>query len=73
MSKKKEGKSEELVSKMVLDFCDKYKKKCKGESIQCDLCGLWVHTSCEGITRDQCRAITAFSTIDNMVYYQSSI
>ena len=69
VKKKKEDKSEELFSKTALDSCGKCKKKCKGESIQCDLCGLWAHASCEGITRDQYRAITAFSTIDNVVYY----
>ena len=69
VKKKKGNKSEELLSITALDSYGKCKKKCKGESIQCDLCGLWAHASCERITRDQYRAITAFSTKDYVVYY----
>ena len=63
-------KSDEILSK-VLDLCGKCNKKCtaKGESIQCDLCGLWAHASCEGISRDQYKAIKALSALDNIVYY----
>ena len=67
--KKKDDKPEELLSKTALDFCGKCKKKCKGESIQCDLCGLWAHASCEGINKDQYKAITTFSALENVVYY----
>ena len=69
VKKKKDDKPEELLTKTALDLCGKCKKKCKGESIQCDLCGLWAHASCEGINKDQYKAITTFSAIENVVYY----
>ena len=63
-------KTEEILSK-PMDLCGKCNKKCttKGESIQCDLCGLWAHASCEDISKDQYKAIKTLSALDNIVYY----
>ena len=46
-------------------------QKCtsKGEAIQCDLCCVWVHAVCEGITRDQYKAIKSLSSLDNLLYH----
>ena len=65
-------KSATILSK-PLDVCGKCSKKCtsapKGESIQCDLCGMWAHVTCEGITREQFKAIKTLSSLSNFVYY----
>ena len=64
-------KSALLLSK-PLDVGGKCNKKCtstKGESIQCDLCGMWAHTTCEGISREQFKAVKALSSLNNFVYY----
>ena len=63
-------KSEQILSK-PLDICGKCNKKCssEGESIQCELCGLWAHASCENVTREQYKAIKSLSTLNNLVYY----
>ena len=63
-------KTDEILNK-AMDLCGKCNKKCttKGESIQCDLCGLWVHASCEDISKDQYKAIKTLSALDNIVYY----
>ena len=50
----------------------KCSKKCtstKGESIQCNLCGMWAHASCEGISCEQFKAIKSLSSLNNFVYY----
>ena len=55
-----------------LDVCGKCSKKCtstKGESIQCDLCGMWAHATCDGISREQFKAIKNLSSLNNFVYY----
>ena len=61
----------ELILTKPLNNCGKCGKKClsKGESIQCDLCGTWAHANCENITRDQYKAITSLSSLNNLVYY----
>jgi len=41
----------------------------KGESIQCDFCGVWAHANCENISHDQFKAIKSFSSLHNFVYY----
>ena len=33
------------------------------------MCGLWAHANCEDINKDQYKAITTFSAVDNVVYY----
>ena len=56
-----------------LDICGKCKKQCieNEKAIQCDLCCMWVHTDCEGITEDQYNAIETLSTTSNSIYYCS--
>ena len=61
-----------LILNKPLDVCGKCNKKCtsgKGESIQCDLCGVWAHANCEGVSRDQFKAIKSLSSLRNFVYY----
>ena len=46
------------VLTMPGDICKHCNKKCtlKGknsEAVQCDVCFVWVHASCEGFTKDQ--------------------
>jgi len=55
-----------------MDLCGKCSKKFsnKSESIQCDLCGLWAHASCEDISKDQYKAIKSLSGLDSVVYYR---
>ena len=62
INKSPENQLEELVSK-PLDVCGHCNKKCKdkgplSKAIQCDLCGHWVHTSCEGSTKKQYDSFT---------------
>ena len=65
-------KSAQILSR-ALDVCSKCNKKCtsapKGESIQCDLCGMWAHATCECISREQFKAIKSLSSLSNIVYY----
>jgi len=68
-----ENRLEELVSK-PLDVCGHCNKKCKdkgplSEAIQCDLCGHWVHTSCEGLTKKQYDSFTQLAVaVDGLSY-----
>ena len=57
----------DMVLSRAMDLCGKCNKKCtsKSESIQCDLCGLLVHASCEDISKDQYKAIKSLSGLDN--------
>jgi len=61
-----------LILSKPLDVCGKCGKKCtstKGESIKCDLCGMWAHATCEGISREQFKAVKTLSSLSNFVYY----
>ena len=68
-SEESPDKSYYILSKS-LDTCGKCNKKCtsKGDAIQCDLCGTWVHAACEGITHEKYKAIKSLA-LDNIVYY----
>ena len=63
-------KSEQVLN-ISLDVCGKCNKKCspKSESIRCNLCSVWVHASCENLTRDEYKGIKLLSKLDNLVYY----
>jgi len=40
----------------------------KGQAVQCDLCGAWVHALCDGINGDQYKALVSLTTkIENSV------
>ena len=57
-----------LILSKSLDVCEKCGKKCtstKGESIQCDLCGMWAHATCDGILREQFKAANSLSSLSN--------
>ena len=62
-------KSYYILSKS-LDTCGKCNKKCtsRGDAIQCDLCGIWVHAVCEGISHEKYKAIKSLA-LENVVYY----
>ena len=51
--------------------CD---KKCtetekQVQAIQCDLCGVWVHAVCDGISKDQYQSFVALtSKVENLAY-----
>ena len=62
-------KSYYILSKS-LDTCGKCNKKCtsRGDAIQCDLCGMWVHAVCEGISHEKYKAIKSLA-LENVVYY----
>ena len=56
------------------DICKHCNKKCtlKGkssEAIQCDICFVWVHAACEGLTKEQYKAFSDFSkSCPNIAY-----
>jgi len=62
----------QVISCLIADVCNHCNKKCspKGEALQCDLCGQWVHASCEGIKRDQYRQFSQLAaSLQNISYY----
>ena len=56
------------------DICNHCKKKCtvKGkcrEAAQCDICFSWVHTACEGLSKEQYKLfVEVTKSIPNLVY-----
>ena len=62
----------QMISSIAVDVCNHCNKKCssKGEALQCDLCGHWVHASCECIKCDQYRQFSQLtSSLPNILYY----
>ena len=54
------------------DICGHCDKECtpNGEAIQCDLCYVWVHAECEGVTNEQYEKLNSIaSTLSNVAYY----
>ena len=71
LKRKQPDDSPDELSKNV-DICRHCNKKCtkKSEAVQCDLCYLWLHTSCEGLNKEQCKLLTQLtSTVENVMYY----
>ena len=72
--KKPNDDSPDILSKPV-DVCGHCGKNCSGkghlnEAIQCDLCAMWVHASCEGVSSDDYKLLTNLtSATDNVIYY----
>jgi len=60
-----------VISSVFIDVCNHCNKKYsqKGEVLQCDLCGHWVHASCEGIKRDQYRQLSQLASSLQNIYY----
>lgn len=57
-----------------VDICGHCKKRCaetgkKGEAVQCDLCGSWVHAACEGITREHYKSLTQLACYAGNIAY----
>ena len=65
---------QEKLRLCTLSTCGHCKERCtesgkQGQAIQCDLCGVWVHASCEGVSEDQYKQLVSFtSTIENIAY-----
>jgi len=61
----------QVKSSVCIDVCNHCNKKCsqKGETLQCDLCGHWVHASCEGIKRDQYRQLSQLVSSLQNIYH----
>ena len=64
--KREDDSSPPKVLTMPGDICKHCNKKCtlKGkssEAVQCDVCFVWVHASCEGFTKDQYKAFSDLS------------
>ena len=64
--RREDDSSPPKVLTMPGDICKHCNKKCtlKGkssEAVQCDICFVWVHASCEGFTKDQCKAFSDLS------------
>ena len=38
----------------------------QGQAVQCDLCGVWVHAECDGISADQYKLLV--SSVENIAY-----
>ena len=58
--------------KLPGDVCGHCDKECTpdGEAIQCDLCYVWVHAECEGVTNEQYEKLNSIaSTLCNVAYY----
>ena len=77
--KRKKPDSDDSPKKGVLanlpgDICGHCKEHCtetgkQGQAIQCDLCGVWVHASCDGISVDQYELLVSLtSSIENIAY-----
>jgi len=77
--KRKKPDSEDSPEKGVLaslpgDICGHCKKRCtvsgkQGQAVQCDLCGVWVHASCDGIGVEQYKQLVSLtSSIENIAY-----
>jgi len=77
--KRKKPDSEDSPEKGVLtklpgDICGHCKERCtdsgkQGQAVQCDLCGVWVHASCDGISVDQyTQLVSLTSSVENIVY-----
>ena len=77
--KRKKPDSDDSPNKGVLanlpgDICGHCKERCtetgkQGQAVQCDLCGVWVHASCDGISVDQYELLVSLtSSIENIAY-----
>ena len=56
------------------DICRHCDKQCietgeQGQVIQCDMCGVWVHVACDGISKDHYQDLVSItSNIENLAY-----
>ena len=77
--KRKKPDSDDSPQKGVLtnlpgDICGHCNNCCtetgkQGQAVQCDLCSVWVHAECDGISVDQYKALVSLtSSVDNIAY-----
>ena len=65
-------KRDSLIQDLPGNKCPHCKKPCtrKSEALQCDLCAVWVHARCEGITSELYKSLNlVFSKVSNLSYY----
>ena len=71
---KRRRKEDSSPPKSLGDICKHYNKKCtmKGknsEAIQCDVCFIWVHASCEGFSKENYKVFSDLSkSFPNIAY-----
>ena len=67
-----EAQRKASCSKLPGELCGHCNKECPadGEAIQCDLCCVWVHAECEGVSTEQYEKLSGIaSTLCNVAYY----
>ena len=63
-----------VLSNLSGDVCGHCNKQCtetgeQGQAIQCDLCGVWVHAVCDGISKAQYQSLVSLtSNVENLAY-----
>ena len=63
-----------ILKNLSGDICRHCDKQCietgeQGQAIQCDLCGVWVHAACDGISKDHYQGLVSLtSNIENLAY-----
>ena len=64
----------EVLTNFSGDICRHCDKQCtetgeQGQAIQCDLCGVWVHAVCDGISKDHYQGLVSLtSNVENLAY-----
>jgi len=63
-----------VLSNLSGDICGHCNKQCtevgeQGQAIQCDICDVWVHAVCDGISEDQYQNLMSLtSDVENLAY-----
>jgi len=66
--------AESKILKLPGDVCKHCNKRCtakgkQSEAIQCEICHSWVHSSCEGISKEHYKSLNQlFQGIPNLIY-----
>ena len=72
--KKPDSADSPVLENSLGDICGHCRKQCtetgkQGQAVQCDLCGIWVHAECDGISVDQYKLLVSLtSSVDNIAY-----
>ena len=68
-------KRDSLIQELPGNKCPHCRKACtrKSEALQCDLCAVWVHARCEGVSSELYKSLNhVFSSVSNLSYYCES-
>ena len=63
-----------VLANLSGDICGHCTQRCtesgkQGQAVQCDLCGVWVHAECDGISADQYKLLVSLtSSVENIAY-----